>query len=456
MKSRDKQYAVARVRGMGTVVLVGVGLFVAGERAAWAQDQAGTSAAPANVKAKPKEGKSDIVVHPDGSDVSGAGDASRMDESYEAKGIAVGGFLFFPKLETSEAYNSNVFATNHNRKGDTFTQVSPQFRLQSRFANHALNVYGGVDEFIYGRYSSNNHTDGHVAVDGRLDISRETEATAFVDGYYRHEDRSSPEAVSGGASPTPSYGANSLFGLKHTSGKVTVSGQVGVDRMQFDDVQSSEGGKVSNEYRDRTETTLTQRAGYEFRPGYSAVMQLSENQRSYDNVDLQGISRDSKGYRVESGLGLDISEVIKGDILAGYMAQEFSNSTLSDVSGYSLNVSLNWTPTKMTLLVPAISRSVAETTNAGASSMVRTTASLLLRHELQRNLVVTAYGGASRDQYQGLGQSAVTYDQKLSATYAFVPEVYVKGELSEKTRLSDLVDNDLHQTIMMVSLGLRL
>src|SRR5947208_3522344 len=59
----------------------------------------------------------------------GAKDPYRVDQAYQPKGIELGSYLLFPVLEVGEAYNSNVFATETNKKGDFITHIAPEFQL---------------------------------------------------------------------------------------------------------------------------------------------------------------------------------------------------------------------------------------------------------------------------------------------------------------------------------------
>lgn len=65
---------------------------------------------------------------------------------YQALGLPVGGFQLFPKLETNEIYNSNLYATNSNAKSDFITTIAPEIALKSQFGTHELNFSAGGDE----------------------------------------------------------------------------------------------------------------------------------------------------------------------------------------------------------------------------------------------------------------------------------------------------------------------
>lgn len=396
------------------------------------------------------------VQRPDANDTSGAGDANRVSEQYDPKGIDLGAFLFFPQIETGQTFNTNVFAAQNNPKSDWITTVHPQFRLQSRFSNHALNLTGNVDHFAYNTYHDDSHTDGRLSADGRLDATKTTEITALLSGARGHEDRGSPDAVAAASRPAPTQTVNSNLGIKQVLNNLTLSGSVGVDRLGFENVDARDGTRIRNNLRNRTEIAVIERAAYEFTPGYSAVVQTSESRREYDFLDSTGLDRSSTGYRVDTGLGLDLSQLLKGDILVGYFLQNYDSAALKTAAGFAVKVALNWTPTELTLVVPSLERTQQETTSAGASGMQHTAGSVLVRHELQRNIILTGYLGVAKDVYTGTSQDSWTSEGRTSLTYAFTPEVYVRGELAEKIKRASADNAGFVQTTGFLRLGLRL
>lgn len=383
-------------------------------------------------------------------------DEDDLADSYQPKGIDLGNFLFLPKVELDNAYNDNIYAERRGKNGDFITSIRPEFRLRSQFTQHSLNFYGMAEANKYWRYNNDDHINGQFGADGRYDISSTTELTGGLEFNAYHEDRGSDDAVNG-RKPTAARTASGRLGGKTQLGSFTYSLDGTLDRRDFDDVSTSLGTRINNDDRDRTEYKLVGRGAYEFYPGYSAVVALTGNSRDYDaRRDDFGFNRDSSGYRAEAGIGLDISQVVRGDFLVGYMAQNYQDRNLRDVNGLAVRASLNWTPTRMTLVVPTLERSVSETTTANASGMVRTTASVLVRHELARNLLFTGYGGVYLDDYRGTNESATTYELRARLTYAFDANVYLSGEISHKTKDSNATNRSFDQNFIGLRLGIQM
>ncbi|HYD31384.1 MAG TPA: outer membrane beta-barrel protein [Azospirillaceae bacterium] len=383
-------------------------------------------------------------------------DSERLHDSYQPKGVDLGSFLMLPKFEVDEVYNSNLFATETDAKGDFVTVARPEVRLRSRFKEHALNIGALVEHYRHQRHESDNRTDGQVEVDGRYDLTAETAANYFGQIFARHEDRGSPDDARG-LKPTPIQGFANRVGLKHQFGRYTVLSEVGLDRREFDAVTTSLGNRISNADRDRWELQARLRGSYEMFPGYAAVVETSGNSRRYDqDRDRNGFERNSNGYRVETGIGVDLSQLVRGDFLVGYFGQRYNDPRFTDPQGVSVRATFNWTPTALTIIVPSLERSINETTTLGASAMVRNSFNITVRHELERNIVLSAYGNVAYDQMSGVNdRNAWTYEGKAKAIYAFTPEIYVGAEAGYRDKQADAAGESFQQTTLMARLGLQ-
>jgi hypothetical protein len=402
------------------------------------------------------QGNSAAVVRDGDPGSKDSDDSKRLDDSYQPKGVEVGSFIMMPQLEVSEVYNSNIYATNKNAKSDLITKITPEVRLRSRFPVHSLNLLARLDQSIYKNHSDDNHLDGVLLTDGRYDFTKEWEASGRAEVNQYYEDRGSPDD-SGGKEPTRSRAAIGNLGTKAQAGRFTFAGAVDVAQRDYRDVVTSTGSVINNDDRDRKETSLSARAGYEFQTGYSFVVSGSNNWRRYDDkYDDAGYQRSSDGHRLEAGLGVDITDLIRGEFLAGYMKQDYKDSRLNDPKGYSVSASFNWTPSRMTVVVPSLERSVQETTVAGSSGIVRTAGTLVVRHELDRNLVVTAIGSVLRDNFRGNERADWTYDARLRGTLALAPEYYVSGELGYRDRTSTVDSAAFDQVVVALRFGLRI
>lgn len=424
-------------------VVTGVALSVLSASHAFAQAPGGSKSAPITQEKNPN-------------DDNAGGDEGRMNESYQAKGVEVGSFLFFPQIELETIHNSNVFARQDDEKSDMLWRIIPEVKFRSRFVRHELNIAAKAEKYLYKKYTSDDRTDLNGALDGRLDIQRNWEATVLAEAYKRAEDRGSPDDV-GGVKPTPTYGLSTDLGTRLEQGRFVFAARAGFDRRTFDNVATSLGSIINNHDRDRWEYVGNFRTEYAVYDVVSVVGVVELNKRQYDDRrDDAGLQRSNDGYRMEGGISLDISNVIKGDFTMGYFEQSYDDPTLKSPSGLGFRARFNWTPSRMTVVVPSLEREVDETIVSKVSSLVRTSGGLLVRHELQRNVILTASGNVRREKYEGADGRAWVYEARARGTYAFTPQFYVGGEVGYRDRDSNRVSDSYQQWTLMARVGARI
>ncbi|WP_165771960.1 outer membrane beta-barrel protein [Niveispirillum lacus] len=378
-----------------------------------------------------------------------------MADSFQAKGIEAGAFLFLPSLETEASWTDNVFATASDARSDRFYRIVPGFRLRSRFLRHELNFTGELEKVMFEEYTEDDRLNVNVGADGRLDVRKGWEVTSNISFSDRAEDRGSPDAALS-LKPVDTTQISAQLGSRLQEGRMIYQGTFSFNSYDIGNGRRSGGQVVNNSGRDRNEYEVTARVAYETIPNYFAVVEGSYNSRDYDNV-VPGTSfdRSSDGYRLESGVGIDITDVIRGDFLVGYFDQEYDATTFGDPSGFSFRARFNWTPTRMTVVVPSLERSVQETIRSGVSAMVRTGAGLTVRHEFARNFVGTFSGNVAYEDYDKSNEDPWFYEARLRGLYAFTPEVHAGAEIRYRERDADGGSGQYDQWTMMWRLRLQ-
>ena len=379
-------------------------------------------------------------------------DTDIAPDAYQPKGIDLSAFLLMPKMEVDVTRNSNIFVTNYDAKHDIITSYQPELALNSRFDRHAINAIARLERKEFDAFDKESVTNGFAQLSGRYDIADRDNLNASLSYTHDHEARGSFDDV-GGLHPTEFHYLTFMGSGVVTTGRLTSSLGLTAVQRDWEDTLTSRGVAPSH-FRNRNEFNLTLRESFEFSPGYSWVNEGTVLRRIYQHdVDQFGIGRDSSGIRLGTGIGLDISELIRGDFLGGYMRQNYRDGRLSDPSGYYLKALLNWSPTKLTSVIPSLERSIEETTANGVSALVRTAASVTVRHELQRNIILGSTFSYSRDKQKGGNLEADTYEAVVRATYLFNRNLYSSLELGEKHKLTNVDASGFNQTIGMLRFG---
>src|SRR3546814_21075039 len=96
--------------------------------------------------------------------------------------------------------------------------------------------------------------------------------------------------------------------------------------------------------RDRDQSELSLRSGYEFAPHRQVYALGAVNNRRYDNtLDSSGFARDSDGYLMALGTSYDIDGVIILALYAGYREQTYEDADRkSRVKGQCVQVRVHF------------------------------------------------------------------------------------------------------------------
>ncbi|HSO42271.1 MAG TPA: outer membrane beta-barrel protein, partial [Rhodospirillales bacterium] len=186
-----------------------------------------------------------------------------------------------------------------------------------------------------------------------------------------------------------------------------------------------------------------------------AFVRAVPNIRRYDETpDALGVDRDSWGYSVAGGLAVDFG-ITFGEFYAGYLQQFYDDSDLENVSAPTFGGALTWNATTLTTLSLAVERSFLDTTAAAASGYVSTAGELTIDHELLRNVILTAGGAITNNDYEGIDRTDWFYIGNVGARYLLNRNLYLSAGYLYRHRTSDEVNN-FDQNVIRIGLQTQL
>jgi len=217
----------------------------------------------------------------------------RERPAYDAKGIPLGGFRLYPRLNFDTAYDDNVFRLPAGQS-DWYFRETPTLRLQSQWGQHFLEVYGGADNYNYSRFSSLDLTDWNIGAAGRYDIARGISVAGTNTYGEYHEALYSPNTVGNQISPTRFHKNHSEVTASYHPASLGIGTGFSIDRLTYASVPLSGGGLIGNTDRNQKEYQAYVRGFYDFSPGYSAFVKASYDSRVFDQfLDRSGFHRSS-------------------------------------------------------------------------------------------------------------------------------------------------------------------
>jgi len=347
---------------------------------------------------------------------------------YDPIGVRVGGFLFYSDLSVQESYNSNVFYTPSNTKGDWITAINPSLDLKSNWNQHALNFHADFDDVIYKRFSVNSFKDYSFGTDGRLDIYHDARAFAGFGYAVRHQPIYSPNNIPNTTSPIEYSDLSANLSGEKEFNRLSLRLDTNYDRYEYSDANLTAGGISRLSLNSYDEKRVGLRTGYEFAPGRQVYVLTGGNFRNYDSsADINGFNRTSSGYTLAVGTKFDLTGVLFLDAFVGYRSQSYDDARLKSLSGVATGAQLTWNLTRLTTVTGSVSRDIQETILAGTAGYFATLIQGRVDHELLRNLILNVSAGYENDDFGNIGRTDNYYLAGTGAKYLINHNFWLSG-----------------------------
>lgn len=376
----------------------------------------------------------------------------RPRPDYDPAGVPLGGFLLFPELLSEGAFNSNIYATPHDRKSDFILSLQPSVDLKSNWNNNALNFHADARVVRYATHSSENFEDYTLSTDGRIDVLHDLQLFGGLGYAVRHEPRGSPNDI--GAREPQQYSVTSAkLGLDKTFNRLNLRLDANYDGYRYDPVDFG-AGNVSQSGRNYDAYTMGLRTGYEFAPQRSIYALTSYNWRAYlHSVDVGGFDRDSRGFFLGIGTQYDFDGVIFLEGAIGFRHQNYDDARLDNLNGLAGKLKLTWNVTRLTTITGTASRDIEETILPFSSAYFATRADMRIDHELMRDVLLDAHAGYERDVFEGIDRRDSYYLAGFGAKLLLNRNFSLTGGYQFRHRNSDIPNSDFDENVIFLRLS---
>jgi hypothetical protein len=350
-------------------------------------------------------------------DVRGQGVRDRARPGYDALGVRAGAFVVLPSINVGETYDDNIYATENDEKSDFITEVSPRVDVVSTWSRHALNLTAGLDRYFYADHTGENKTDYDFGVDGRLDVLRDTNVLGAVSYARKHEDRGvSTFSSTTAAEPVEYKETDAKLSFNQRFNRVTATLGGTYSKLDYSNVESTGGGILNEDLRDRNVYSEALRAGYDVSPDTNVYVQGTINQRRYD-IGMPVQDRDSKGYETVVGSRFKLSSLASGELYVGYQRQNYDAAGANDISGLSYGANVNWYVTPLSTVRFNAASTIEESDLGASSGYLRQVVGLGIDHELLRNLILSGDISYENDDYKGASRTDEYYGGAVGMSY---------------------------------------
>jgi hypothetical protein len=341
----------------------------------------------------------------------------RPRPDYQADGIHWGGFMIYPKVNLSGTYDDNIFALQSRAVGDSIFNVSPEIDIQSTWSRNALSAYVRASQDVYAKNSTEDATQYATGLAGRFDFGDST-LTGGVDYGHFVLPRFASNNVGFSIHPIPYDYAALDAQLAHEFTRLRVSVRVDDQIYDYQNGTTPAGAVVFEQDQNRNVVTVTGKAEFAVSPDTAVYLTAAGNNRAYQfDLPTLDFARDSNGYEVDAGANFDITHLVRGEVQVGYLEQTYLSPQFKPIQGPTAKVAVEWFPTQLTTVTVQGSRFVGDAGVIGSAGYLGSVIGIQVDHELLRNLILTATGSASYDQYNGVDRNDTIDGAGVSANW---------------------------------------
>jgi hypothetical protein len=342
---------------------------------------------------------------------------TREQPGYETVGLRAGPWMFNPSLTGGVSYDSNVFASGNDKRGDFAATIKPSLGVTSLWERHSLDIQGDVRSTSYRRFTQLDQTDASLRARGRVDLWHDAAILTNFRVAALHEGVGSLTSPTGAAEPTP-------YSL--ASGDVTywqrinrLAGSIGVsaDHYNYSTTRAQDGSIINQDSRDGRVAAAHARLDYAISPGFGVFSALEVNKRDLRGTPTQPLSSD--GYRSLSGINVQLGRLVTGEFGTGYASQRFDDPTIGTIQGPAYRAAVNWSVTRLLDLHFKAEQIVTEASDTVAGGVRADAFQIGADYELRRNVILSVAGTYERDRFFGQPRNDKVFSTLTELKYVF-------------------------------------
>ena len=372
----------------------------------------------------------------------------RDDKPFDPVGLAVGDLKLTPYVEQSVGYATNPLGTPgaHIRSPVSLSEIG--VGLQSNWSRSELTGNARLGYGAYSRVPGADAPFGSGVVDYRFDATRDLALDA--EGRYSLATQTNAQLgldgqVTRKLTVVSNYGATA--GVTNKFGDLSLGLHGSIDRVQYD------GGTLATD--NYSDYGLKLRAAYRLTDAVQPFAEVGGDKRVYDaKIDSNGFDRASDGVAGKAGLRLALSEMLSGEVDAGYGARAYRDPALPKVASPLFDAALIWSVTPLTTVTLRASSLLNDSVVAGASSDINRSYSVNLDHSLTERIKLGLSAALATDHYVGITEIDHTYTLGATAEYHLSREVVLKASATHSHFVSPVPAASYSGTTLL--LGVRL
>ena len=384
-------------------------------------------------------------------------------DPYVPIGTKIGSFLLFTEAEIGTILTDNVLGTRLDPQPDHAFEFAPNVRLESNWARHFFSAEFDADRSWYKDFSVEDDKTYAALLRGRLDVTRRTHAELDLGKSQTQAGRNSINLTDIVGIQTNVKEEHITAAADHTFNRLTLRVEGRAANYDYKDLGPTRFFDPTvptiipqQDIRDYREDELRLRGTYELQPDLAVFVEGEVSREVYKQpISVFGITRDSSGFAVESGMTFAFSDRLTGEFSLGWGEQTSIDETLAPIEGLLLNADIIWTPTPLTLM-EFLARSEVNTASLVDSlGAIDRFYELSIQHAFWRYLVIEGYVSYEIADYAASPQVDERIKEGTSAEYYFNPYMSVYARYEHTDFLSTDPVGDFKENEIRIGMRLR-
>jgi hypothetical protein len=324
---------------------------------------------------------------------------NRAQPGYEPVGIRSGSWMFNPSMITGGFFDSNVFASNTDKRADVAAVFEPSLRAHTLWERHGIDLKLDSQTTVYHENPSLNQTNASLKGNGWIDIARDMVLLTNFQVAHLNEGVGSLASPANAIAPTPYNLLSGDVTLRKQFNRLTTSVGFRTDSYDYGSTIAQNGTVINQDSRDGQIYALHSRIDYAISATLGWFAGAEGNQR--DLRGLPGQPLDSQGYRALTGVTFGLNRLITGELGVGFVQQRFVDPTIGTIEGPSYRARLNWSPTRLLDVHFNAEQIVTQTSDTSATGVLANAVQLGADYELRRNVIISLAGSYEIDRFFG-------------------------------------------------------
>jgi hypothetical protein len=353
---------------------------------------------------------------------------SRAHPEYDYRAVRVGSFLIRPEVTESAGYESNVLGTSEG-SGSALVLTRADLSASNDLSRYGVTAALGLADYRYLDQPKQSYTDWTASLGGLYHLGLDT-ATLSYGHSVQHE---TPRDLDAPLLDAPiAFRLDTLRAAYRVQfARASVEPELTVVRFDYDNGTVA-GVPFPQSEQNRVVVAPGLIGRYELAERRNLLLVIRDLIGRYTNLPAGSASRDFNDVSVLGGIDYDGGGLFRYQLLAGYEVRTFSSAALQTIQAPVVDATVIFTPTGLTTFTGRVARRIQASTSASEVGYTATTVSLVVDHELRRNVILTAYARFAANEYNenqgdqylyGAGAGAtwlLNRNIRLSATYDYL------------------------------------